>query len=775
MTTLLFLGTEEDVPYAARLKVMAGSATVYTKFHPVSTITEVVHYCKSKHITGCFTTNRVLLQKLLATQGTVSSKLPSMDSYAGSYICYQGIEFVFIHELKQLITVPYMPMLTRRFISKLVSPSSWSQESAFKWELITPSNYEAVEFELSFCDAIACDIETIRNPLSIQCIGYTGITFQDKEIRTSSYVLPLDSMYAVSMMRSLNWNTPAPKIFQNGKYDLSYLSRYNAVPFNYLWDTANLMHCWYSELPKDLGFLGAFFIRKAMYWKDLAHSEDKYEFYKYNALDTWTTALVWMQQMLELPDWARRNYLQEFPLVFPAHMCEMTGIKRDMQELQAAREVVDTAIQADTASLSKMVGVHPAEFNVNSAPQNKALRTILGCGDLASSDETHLKKIASRHPINARIANKILDIRGNRKLASTYLRVDSDKKKDSDDEGGAKEFKGRILYALNPHGTDTGRLASREHHFWCGLQIQNIPRGKEVKRTLIADEGFRLAEVDLEQAETRDTAYISGDKNLIAAVESDRDFHSSNAEKFFGVPYEQIYDQELKKTLDKSLRDLAKRVNHGANYLMGAYMLLDTMGEDNVWRAKRILNLPRYMGAVDVCQYLLDRFHKTYPSLESKFYNGVVHEVMTTSMIVSKTYHHTGTKKDLENVNELAGWTRYCFGNPKKNKLDKNALVAHVPQNLNAMTLNKAFMKVFYEIAMNSEYRQHFKLCAQIHDSILFQFRIGHEYLCDMVKERMEIPVTILGYDEVVRTFTVPAAVKAGKDGLGAIRWSETE
>jgi DNA polymerase I-like protein with 3'-5' exonuclease and polymerase domains len=482
-----------------------------------------------------------------------------------------------------------------------------------------------------------------------------------------------------------------------------------------------------------------------MYWKDLANTTDLQEYYKYNALDTWTTANVWIAQLLQMPPWARINYLKEFPLVFPCHLSEMTGIKRDMDRLTNARRKAETLIEADNISLSKMVGVFPAIFNVNSAPQNKALRKILGAANIESSDETSLKRIGNLHPLNARICNKILDIRGNRKLASTYLV-----------EG--KEHNGRILYSLNPHGTDTGRLASREHHFWCGLQIQNIPRGESVKCTLVADEDFLFAECDLEQAESRDTAFISGDENLIAAVSSERDFHSTNASAFFGVPYEDIYDDVIRKTKNKELRDLAKRVNHGANYLMGPLMLVLTMGEDKVWEAKRLLNLPKNFGLKDTAEYLLAQFHKTYPSLQGRFYPAVVASVMTTRMLVGAT-----------------GWTRYCFGNPKENKLDKNAYVAHVPQSLNAQTLNEAYLKVFYDIAINPEHSRNFKLCAQIHDSIFFQFRVGHEYLCELVRERMEIPITVKGCDGLVRTFTVPAAIKAGRDGKGAKYWSDTE
>ncbi len=607
--------------------------------------------------------------------------------------------------------------------------------------------------------AIAVDIETLKRNLTIRCIGYTALFLSKSGVlSTHSCVLPMDTMFNVSLMRKFNWDLKAPKIFQNGKYDISYLARYNAVPYNYLWDTANMFHSWYTELPKDLAFLGAFFVRKAMYWKDLANTSDLHEYYRYNALDTWTTGLVFVAWMLQAPEWAKRNYAMEFPLTFPCHLCEMTGIKRDLKELEIARKEADEAIERDNISLSKMVGTYPNIFNVNSAPQNAALRKILGCADIASSGKIFLAKIASRHPINARIVKKITDIREKRKLASTYLRLPTDKAKDKDDTDGSKELNGRVLYSLNPHGTDSGRLASREHHFWCGLQIQNITRGPSVKRTLIADPGFLFAEVDLEQAESRDTAYVSGDKNLIAAVSNGRDFHATNAASFFGVAYELIYSDEHKKTLDKVLRDLAKRVNHGANYLMGPGVLIDTMGEENIWKAKRLLGLPQHFGLMQVAEYLLAQFHRTYPALASTFYPGVVADVMTKRMLVGAT-----------------GWTRYCFGNPRDNKRDKNSYVSHVPQSLNAMVLNKAFMRVFYEIALHSQHSLNFKLIAQIHDSILFQFRIGHEYLCEMVRERMEVPVTIKGYDGVVRTFTVPAAVKAGADGKGATRWSETE
>lgn len=125
--------------------------------------------------------------------------------------------------------------------------------------------------------------------------------------------------------------------------------------------------------------------------------------------------------------------------------------------------------------------------------------------------------------------------------------------------------------------------------------------------------------------------------------------------------------------------------------------------------------------------------------------SGSLQTVVTTHMLIGAT-----------------GWARYCFSDPRKSKQALNSYISHSPQSLNAMVLNKAFMRVFYDIAMNPTYAPHFRLLGQIHDSIPFFYHQDHLYLPDMVKERMEIPVTIKDIAGVERTFTVPAALKIG-------------
>lgn len=769
MKKFLFITTPQDAPYLPSLKQVTSKFQECSFSHvapKVDTFTEIAMAVRKHKFSGIFTTSPALLQKLVGIH--ISEAKASIDNYAGSYFEKDGIPAVILNPLAQLITVPYGPFLAERYMSKLAAPEQWRLSPEFKWDVGNASNMESIYTRYAQPDVvmIAVDIETAKEPyIHITSISYTAI-FRD--FTSHTVVFPTDSEWSIAWVRRFNL-LPAPKVFQNGKYDNNYLMRYQAPVYNWLWDTANLFHSWYSELPKDLGSLQAFCVHKAAYWKDLAKSSDQQDQLRYNALDTWATAASCITLLNQMPRWAKDNYLNEFPLNFPCVMCELTGIPRDMEVLKVEAKVQKAIVDTEGAELDTLLGVKG--FNTASPKQKKALLTVLGCKDIADqgTDEKLLTKAAYRHPLIARIVSQITRIQKARKLLSTYLT-----------EG--KEFNGQILYSLNPHGTDTSRLASKEHHFWCGLQIQNIPRGASpVKRTLRAPVGWRIAECDYEQAESRDTAYAAGEPRLISAVSGDKDFHSLNAASFFGVNYSDIYDEVAGKVRDKERRELGKKVNHGANYLMGAKVLVATMGDKNIFMAASLLGLPAFWTSVQIAEFLLKQFHSTYPGLSGTYYPAVVAEIISTKMLTSRAnilvsqagHEPIDAYWNLELQDALPGLTRYCFSNPQKDKRAKNGYVAHVSQSLNAMTLNKAFMLVFYGVAINPRYRDNFRLLAQVHDSILFLFREGHEYIADKVKELMEIPIRIKSYDGEVREFTVPAAIKAGEEGKGALNWAD--
>src|SRR6266853_1065707 len=253
---------------------------------------------------------------------------------------------------------------------------------------------------------------------------------------------------------------------------------------------------------------------------------------------------------------------------------------------------------------------------------------------------------------------------------------------------------------------------------------------------------FFFCELDNEQSESRCTAYLSGDENLISAVESPLDFHAINIERFFGVPYSEIIGPNG-EILNVELRNLSKRVNHGANYNMGPAVLLQTMGEENVDRAKILLKLPKHWTRLMVCEYLLDLYDKAYPEVKTIWYSSVKETVRTIQKLVSPM-----------------GWTRYCFGNPDKNKHDLNAYVAHPPQNLSVSIINEGFKKLFWQVQVMRP--SDFRLKAQIHDSIFCQIRTGKETLIEEARKICVYPIPVTDCKGKTRIMTIPVAAKVG-------------
>lgn len=783
MTNALFLGTFADREKVfgqeplQHVKSVFGATTTFVVTTPVPLLTQLEMYCAKNNITKVISTNTEILEKLLRKTGWDGRNSPSLSDYSGSVFTHGKLRIVFVNPLSQILTVPYGKFIFSRHASKVLQPENWANPTPFVWSILDASTIEDFFSKAQEAYAIAEDIETTKFNLAIRCVSFTCIfPTESGGARTESFVLPIDSEWAVAWYRKIS-SLPVQKIFQGGQYDNAYKLRYQIPTTNWRWDTLNLFHSWYSELPKDLGFLNAFFLRDVVYWKDLAETDDLHEYYKYNALDSWATANVWIRQMLEMPDWARHNYVLEFPLVFPCLLSEMTGLEQDEQRLLDARATLDEQIESEVSELQTML--HCPGFNSNSPKQVLQALHILGANKFTSTGEIELKKAALLHPLLSRVCNKILSIRGKRKLVSTYLRLDEDASSKNGYNGRAA-YRGRIFYSLRPSATDTARLASQKSAFWCGLQIQNIPRGEPgdisyTKTTICASDGFVIAGVDLKSAETYDTAYISGCEPLMRILDSDKKFHAWNASSFFGIKYEEIYDAKTGKTLNKAVYDISKRVNHGFNYNMGWATLVDTMGEDKVWQARTLLGMQPRTSTRAVAEHLLNQADKTYPDIRRDYYPWVIKEVTTKRMLVSRAVHFatTLTPEQIEAAINKGDWTRYTFLHPDKNKLDLNSLVAHCPQSLNARTLNEAYMRVFYEIALPEA--ANFRLHAQIHDEILCSFRQGRTDLLLSVQRLMQIPVAVRDVKGITRTFTVPASLKAGPTNEGVKYWSDVE
>ena len=720
---------KEDDPFLPYIKPLLAGHQATAIYRPISTAAEI-----SAGFDGVITTREDLLRRLTFKDGRLS-----IDNYSGSLFHKDGKPFLILDPLRHLIVTPTGQFLAKRYIRKITHPNEWFPQSKFTWELADEVSVSALYDQLATADLIAIDIETTRGaPHIIRCVGYCGVWFgPNNTFRTHSIVLPYTSMFWVEWVRKYN-DLPIIKIFQNGLFDNQYFNRFSSPVKHWLLDTMEMFHCWYSELPKTLDYITLFLLRDVYYWKDEADSGELHDLYLYNAKDVWATANSMLSLLSEMPDYVKENYKQKFPVVFPCLACSFEGVKVDEKKVdpnnpESLYNVQAKKVEASLSSLQAKIG--KPGYNPGSPKQTLQLvHTLDGPKNFSSTDEKSLKKFAKKHPLNNLIVDEILKYREAKKLVSTYL--------------GAQLWGGRALYSLHTSGTDTGRLASRKSSFsGYGLQIQNIP--PYFKQVAMADDGFYLGEADNKQSEAYCLGYLSGDENLIETLNSGRDFHSVNIERFFGTPYEEVWDSILNKTKNKDLRDLSKRVNHGTAYVMGALVLLETMGLENVIKAQKLLSLPVNWKPVEVCQYLLDRYHLAYPRVKQDYYEWVKAIVKMGNKLVS-----------------ALGWTRYCFSDPSKGGHAFKMYVAHCPQNLSVGIINRAFVKVFYELQI--PHWKDFRLKAQIHDSIFFQYRIGRLDLALKARELIEQTIPVKDVKGKIRDMRIPVDLKAE-----AIYWSD--
>lgn len=718
--------TDADRPHMARLQEMLGAVSAKVSTANEQYLTSIAVKVRVHSFDTIICTNPVVLPLLLSAlpdhrqprnkNGAV--KKLALDDYAGSCFKIPGhklgvdhaVTVLILNPLEHLVTTPSGKFVFKRFISKITAPQKWFPQTAFTWELWTPA--KDAQLRAKFATAIleSCDIETyVGDDLRrINCVGYCGL-FPDGS--THSVVVPLRDEASYSFIKDHN-ALPIPKIFQNGMYDNAYFARWDLVCENWMWDTQHMFHSWYSELPKRLDFITAFTVRDVRFWKDDAHAGSDMDLFEYNGRDCWATMMSLLSMLVEMPQWAKDNYLLEFPLVFPCLHMELDGLTLDKSIFDRKKAEAEVALEVQADKLRRWISPN---YNPRSPDQTLRLIHALGAKTAEKSDAKTVTAVSAMHPFNELVLSAVTDYREQAKLLSTYFVWD-------------KFWNDRLYYKTNPAGTDTGRLASTESSFWTGLQIQNIPQGPAVKSWVRCDDGWDgIAEGDYAQSEARCVGYLSACSALITLVESEYDYHSWNASAFFGVPYEEV---------TSGLRNLAKRVNHGSNYNMGAKVLLETMGPKAVAQARLLLKLPAAWSLTQVCEHLLRTYIRTYPEVKLNWYDDLKRKISLTNKLTSQL-----------------GWTRWFFADPSKSKPALNAAVAHGPQNLSVGIINRVFYRV-WRSSVYGELRGKVRLKAQIHDSLLFCWKGEDTPL--LVQSMMKEPVEIKGVDGITRTMLIP-------------------
>ncbi len=245
----------------------------------------------------------------------------------------------------------------------------------------------------------------------------------------------------------------------------------------------------------------------------------------------------------------------ELPLVKVLADMEWTGVRIDINVLSELSRVFSERLAAMENQAYELAG---GRFNISSPTQvgevlferlkldPNAKKTKRGA---YSTTEEVLEKYRDAHPI----VNLILDIRGLKKLLTTY--VDALPQL-------INPKTGKIHTTYNQTVTATGRISSASPN------LQNIPirteEGREIRRAFIPDAGDLFMSADYSQIELRLIADISGDKDMIEAFVSDEDIHRATAAK--------IYHKNIADVTDEQRRR-AKTANFGIIYGISAFGL----------------------------------------------------------------------------------------------------------------------------------------------------------------------------------------------------------
>ncbi len=249
----------------------------------------------------------------------------------------------------------------------------------------------------------------------------------------------------------------------------------------------------------------------------------------------------------------------EVPLLRVLSKMERAGVRVDEPKLAAlSRELtqrlgqIEDRIHAGAGEVFNIGSPRQLQrilFEKLKLPPTKKTKTGF------STDESVLEDLTAQ---GYEIPGEILTYRRLSKLKSTYVDALP---------GLVNPETGRIHSTFNQIVAATGRLSSQNPN------LQNIPirtpEGQEIRAAFIPAEGRLLLSADYSQIELRVLAHFSQDPGLVDAFRRGVDIHVRTASQVFGIPAEEVTDEQRSRT---------KAINFGIIYGQSPFGLARTLG-----------------------------------------------------------------------------------------------------------------------------------------------------------------------------------------------------
>lgn len=631
-------------------------------------------------------------------------------------------------------------------------------------------------------DLIAMDVET--NGKFITCSGYTCLNFTNDEpcgFTMKTFVVPFykpvevespthkgykggsaflhtsDEELAWHIIRKVHLNDSI-KVMQNGaSYDASYFVKYACPLKNFLLDTMHMHHALYCELPKRLDTMSAMYVLLGAAWKHetktqreestdvkegtLPKSTDDWiRYLTYNAKDCFYTMLVALELVKELQEPARAyaipQYWQQLATQLgPLLLMNMQGFWMDKEFNDVVIRQWEVDCMSNYSKFRYLTG--GVQFNPASPAQvQEFMYDIMNLPELdrkgRTTDKKDLAVIQYLDPVADRVLEPMLKYKEAKNNLSKYSRIYS------------QWPYGKFVYKVSTGATTTDRLASAGSNFWVGTNAQNMPY--TFRYPLSAGHGRLLVKIDYSQSDMYFSAFCLEDRKMMDVVLSPDDSHCIHAAQFFSRPYSEIYEAHQRHEAWVSdnqigMRSLTKRVVYGANYGMGGYTLLFTMGLEAVKATALIIGLPCATTdeAIVVCNHMLAIYNvEIYPEQRAR---------------LASIYQELDTQTE-RHITGAFGTVRRVFGKATRAAV-KREIASYYGQNGTAIMIVKAMLRIY-----NSKRARELdiRILLQVHDELVFSIPAEHIHEATaLCVELMTKPITVNG-----RTFVVPAEPEIG-------------
>lgn len=548
------------------------------------------------------------------------------------------------------------------------------------------------------------------------------------------------AMEELSLLRALARCLQDPDktiIGQNLAYDFTVMFQRYGVYIADLEDTMVAQSILFQDLDRNLGFLCSLHTREPYYkeaekrWTDDTPFD---AFQKYSAMDSAVVLDIWpklyalLQQQGNWDTYDRQRnsmycaqYIQEHGLL--ANRESLSTLKREVvKEIKVLQDDLNSIVFRTRMQKDKGFGEAYQALKDSIEASKAKGRGVKGKLKKLHDMETlnvksgpqkmayFYKLLGFRKPAQKPTDKDAIDklaVQGcvEAKAVATITRLRDDVAKyytvklDPDS---------RMRTLVKVVGTESGRWSTAKTLFGTGVSFQQQPT--RMRDHISADPGYMFIELDYSQAENRIVAYLAGDQHMMHAFETGQDVHKLTASLIFGVPVSEV---------TKEQRQIGKKCNHALNYRMGAAQAAVNMGlslKDATW-----------------CR---TRYHQVYTGVSGTFWADVERDVLTKKRLVN-----------------LRGRIRQFLGYP-----NMQSAIYYIPQSTVPDMVNEWGM---WHMWNNPQYED-FRLCAQVHDSILMQVprTMPTMELVDALnalRDSMQQLLVCKG-----RTFSIPVDMKSG-------------